>query len=81
MIVLALFAVVFAIVGCVLTFAPRWMADYLTRHNMPVRIGSTVETTPRNVRSVGVLFLGFAILLVVLDTVVATVPDIELPFA
>jgi hypothetical protein len=80
-IVLTLFAVVFAIVGCLSTFAPRYMADYLKRHNMPVRIGSTVETTPRNVRTVGVVFLGFVILLVVVVIVVATVPDLELPFA
>ena len=81
MTVLALFAVVFAIVGGLSTFAPRYMADYVRRHNMPVRIGSTVETTPRNVRIVGIGFLGFVVLLVVLIILVATVPGFELPFA
>ena len=81
MIVLALFALVFAIVGCLSTFAPQYMADYLKRHNMPVRIGSTVETTPRNVRTVGIGFLGLVMLLVAVLIVFATVPGLQLPFA
>jgi hypothetical protein len=83
-IVLILFSVVFAIVGCFAVFAPRTTAQYLKRRDMPVRIGSTVETTPRNVRTVGIVFLVIAIALGVLGVLVvvgATVPGLQLPFA
>jgi hypothetical protein len=73
-------AVAFGALGCLSTFAPSRTAEFLRARLIPVRIGTTVETTSRNVRIVGIVFLGVAVISLAGLIVMLTIPGMQLPF-